>query len=187
MLEGLLEPLAALLGPQQGCCSDAERRPSRPDVCPDCCSRERVSLAQKCLENTQRKVAGFQNSTVYLQWGGRERGELIFQTAHGCQVYRPWVMPGEPELRAFPAHLLPQTHWDARFLSGADSVPSCCMGNVPSGMGFLRPGAPCPASPCDPVLFHPWLSWSENIGLLFWCLSQWSRGYNTNGLVSVAP
>lgn len=111
-------------------------------MCPDCCSRERVSLAQKCLENTQRKVAGFQNSTVYLQWGGWERGELIFQTAHGCQVYRPWVMPGERELRAFPAHLLPQAHWGPRFLSGADSVPSCCMGNVLSGMGFLRPGRP---------------------------------------------
>lgn len=78
---------------------------------------------KKRLENTQRTVAGFQNSTVYLQQSGRECGDLILQTAHSCQVYRPWVMPGEHEPRGSPAHLLPQRRGDPRVLSGAGFCP----------------------------------------------------------------
>lgn len=115
--------------------------------------------------------------TVYLQRGSGN-SELIFQTARGCQVYRPWPMPGEDETGRLRSHLLPQTHWGPVATLGLVSVPHTTRETwkAPMAMGFLTgPGAPCPASLCDLVLFRVEL-WSENTGLLFVVPAQWSHG-----------
>lgn len=90
-------------------------------------------------------MASIQNSTVYLQWSSRERGELIFQTTHGCQVYRPWRVPGKDET----GHLPPQTHWDPMAPLGLISVPRAAQETwkVLPGVEFLTgPRVRSPAS-----------------------------------------
>lgn len=133
---------------------------------PSCCYRERLSWHTNAWETHRGKVAGFQNSAVYLQQRSQERGEPIPQTACGCQVYRPGLRPGQDEPGASPLPPASPPPAPRRDPTGAWTG---LLGDGRAGGGGVSGGhrAQCPASPhlCDLALFRSWLSWSGNTGL----------------------